>query len=329
MNEHRLEIQHETLFKIVLVKHTTIPPVAIEKHVRKEIDFLHTHENNNKSAVQKKDDYIHTEVTRTLKKLCHEPLTTQEIKDYTYFPDEDDIDDIDEIDEIDEILKSEEYKYYPYSLIMKERVTINKQGTEKRSVGYRLNKNIDFFVEDKFDLRIATRLLYNLYHVQPEYDLKAPMVRYLTHRKKSTTQIHELQNLKLLTDTFIQMNIYKLSILEKSYYLIHLLKFISLEANLNIEIQNSKSTYSLKNITINKILFDTNKFNIFCDGISISITEMSEIKLIESACENSLNSNILAVFEILDNYPVFVKEYFQSEIKNIEEINSIFFQSTN
>jgi riboflavin synthase alpha subunit len=112
----------------------------------------------------------------------------------------------------------------------------------------------------------------------------------------------------------------------KQYTLDILLTLISLGANINIDIKNEKSTFSLRNIVMNELIFDIDKFQIVCDGMSLTINDMKDIKLIESASENSISDNISQLQNSLVNYPNEIQDYFKKKIENFKTVNQIFSQ---
>jgi len=129
-----------------------------------------------------------------------------------------------------------------------------------------------------------------------------------------------------LIDTFIQINTQEIYMPNKNYTLDFLLTLITLGANINMNIQSEKSIFSLNNIVINELLFCKDKFDIVCDGIKISINDIQDIKLIESATTKNINDNISDLQHILSEYPDKIRQDFNNLIENYKAVSQIFFQ---
>lgn len=316
MNKDRLDVHYETLLRIVIERYNGLSPNSIKQYLLDEIDFKFKKDiDDEKVYLEKKTAYVFAEVTRALKTLCNKLKVKDNKSDFD--PDE------------DESTKQqiEDYEEYPHTLVIgiPEILSNGKKG--RKNSAYRLNTNIEFSIDDDYELRMATKHLYNLFSVDKEQDVNDPMVAFLTQRR-SVIEDDDLlfKELKLLTDTFVQINTHEIYNPNKQYTLDFLLKLISLKADLNISIQNSKSSFKTNNVSIKKFVFDTDKFNMVCDGMSVVISDMSEIKSIESASDTMLKENIVAVGKTLENYPPFVKEYFEKHIKIITDTTDIFFQ---
>lgn len=316
MNKDRLDVHYETLLRIVVERYDGLSPNSIKQYLLDEIDFKFKKDvDDEKVYLEKKTAYVFAEVTRALKTLSNKPKVDDNRSDFE--PDEDEATE----------QQIEDYEEYPHTLVIgiPEILSNGKKG--RKNSAYRLNTNIEFSIDDDYELRMATKHLYNLFSVDKEQDVNDPMVAFLTQRR-SVIEDDDLlfKELKLLTDTFVQINTHEVYNPNKQYTLDFLLKLISLKADLNITIQNSKSSFKMNNVAIEKLIFDTDKFNMICDGISVIISDMSEIKSIESACDTPLKENIVVIGKIFENYPLFVKEYFEKKVDHLEGVHEFFFQ---
>lgn len=59
-------------------------------------------------------------------------------------------------------------------------------------------------------------------------------------------------------------------------------------ARVNIDIQSKQSMFSLRHVVIDELLFCEDKFDIVSDGIKITIFDIADIKLIESATTKNI-----------------------------------------
>lgn len=317
MKKDVLEIRYEALFRIVVNRYSGVTPISIKKYLIDEVDFnFESNAKNDAEYLEKKTAYINKEVTEAIKLLSHKPKIDKEIESFPLVE-----------DEVSE-QEIEDYENYPHTLLIGIPEILQNGQKGRKNSAYRLNSNIKFSIEDEYDLLLATRHLYNLYRVDPETDINSPMITFLT-KKRDTIYIdddYENKNLTLLIDTFVQLNTHKVYMPKKQYDLQLLLILISLKADLNITVQNQKSTFNMNNVAIEELVFGMDYFNMVCDGMSIKIEDTNQIKLIESSCDNTLADNIVAVTQILDNYPPFVKEYFEKKIDHFKGVHEFFFQ---
>jgi len=316
MNKDRRDVHYETLFRIVIQRYNGLSPNKIKQDLMDEIDFEFQKDIVDKKVyLEKKTNYIFAEVTRALKVLSNRLKVEDNKSGFDPYEDEATEQQI------------EDYEEYPHTLVIGIPEILNNGKKGRKNSAYRLNTNIEFSIDNEYDLRLATKHLYNLFTVSNEQDVNDPMVAFLTQRNNDIDDDLLFKDLTLLVDTFVQLNTHKIYKPKIEYHLSFLLQLISLKADLNITILNSKSTFTMNNIAINELIFDTDKFNMVCDGMSVIINDMSDIKSIESACDTSLKENILSVRKIVDNYPSFVKEYFEGKIDNLESVHEMFFQS--
>lgn len=317
MKQERLNIHYETLYEIIDNRYKGLTPDSIKnKLINSDVDFeIETPKSNSsKTLEEKKTEYIRSEVGRALNVLTKNAKSIQELEDYDdtfYFSD--DVDD----------KQREDYKFYPNSLIIGEAKILNNNKVSSRNGTYRLNHNIKFSITDREDLRISAKYLYMLFTVEKEHDVNDSMVLYVTQAKKIITDEKDFTK---LIDTFVQLNMHEIYMPNKQYTLDILLTLISLGTNINIDIKNEKSTFSLRNIVMNELIFDIDKFQIVCDGMSLTINDMKDIKLIESASENSISDNISQLQNSLVNYPNEIQDYFKKKIENFKTVNQIFSQ---
>ena len=320
MNEDRLNVHYETLYRIIEQRYNGVTPESIKSFcINSEIEFKIDESKNgsSKTIEEKREDYIYAEVGRALKVLTKKAKTAEEIEDNedTYYFDDEDVDE----------KQREDYKYYPNSLVVGEPEKLNNNKVSKRNATYRLNKNIKFSITDREELRISSKFLYMLFKVEKEHNINDEMVAYLT-QKKEIAPDDEGKELTRVVDTFVQINTQEVYMLKKLYTLDFLLIMIELKASINIQIQNNKSTFSLKNIVIDELLFCKDKFDIVCDGIKITINDIQNIKLIESATTKNIHENILDLQHILSEYPDKVQKDFNDLIEYYKGICQIFFQ---
>lgn len=320
MKQDRLNIHYETLYKIIECRYKGLSPESIKKVlINSDIDFdIDTpKKDTTKTLNEKKLDYINSEVGRALKVLTKNAKSNNELEDYDdkfYFDDESDVDD----------KQREDYKYYPHSILIGEAKVLNNNKVSKRNGSYRLNKNIKFSITDSLELRISSKFLYMLFTTEKENDVNDEMVSYLTQRKEIES---ENQEFSTLIDTFIQLSMHEIYMPNKQYTLDILLILISLGATINMNIQNHKSTYTLNNIVIDELNFEQDKFDIVCDGIKFTISDLADIKLIESACSSSISDNIFKLQKILPNYSKEFQKSFIELIENFESVHQIFMQN--
>ncbi len=320
MNEDRLNVHYETLYRIIEQRYNGVTPESIKSLcINSEIEFKIDESKNgsSKTIEEKREDYIYAEVGRALKVLTKKAKTAEEIEDNedTYYFDDEDVDE----------KQREDYKYYPNSLVVGEPEKLNNNKVSKRNATYRLNKNIKFSITDREELRISSKFLYMLFKVEKEHNINDEMVAYLT-QKKEIAPDDEGKKLTRVVDTFVQINTQEVFMLKKLYTLDFLLIMIELKANINIQIQNNKSIFSLNNIVIDELLFCKDKFDIVCDGIKITINDIQNIKLIESATTKNIHENILDLQHILSEYPDKVQKDFNDLIEYYKGICQIFFQ---
>ena len=309
MKQDRLNIQYQTLYKIVRQRYKGVTPESIKKEMIDsmfEFEFEVDVKKNDKSLETKKRDYIYSEVTRTLKILTKSKKSEEESEDYYPF-DEDSNDE-----------QYEDYKYYPHSLLIGVK-ELTKQGIErKRNVAYRLNKNIKFSISDYNELKLATNFLYLQFTNNDEALVDDDMVKHITK-----TQVKQF-----IVDTFIQITTHKDIIKNHSYSLHLLLTLIELKANINIKIKNNTSAYTLNNVLINELTFNTNSFEIKSNGLQISLSDITEIEHIESSSPNSIRENLKnAEDELMQCSPEFQKK-FKNFVEKFLIPYDIFFQDT-
>lgn len=313
MKKEVREIHYETLFRIVKQRYNGVTPISIKKYLLEEDTFkFETDAKSEAEYIEKKTFYINKEVSKVLKSLSNKPSIDLSEED-DYFFDEYEADE----------QQIEDYENYPHTLLIgiPEILISGKNG--KKNSAYRLNTNIKFSIEDDYELLLATRHLYHLYNMNNKTNITSSMVTFLTQRYNDD---HGWNELKLLTDTFVQLNTHEVYMPDKEYDLQLLLILISVKADLNITIQNQKSTFNMNNVAIEELVFGTDSFNMVCAGMSVKIEDTNQIKLIESSCDNTLANNIVAVTQILDNYPPFVKEYFEAKIDHLKGIHEYFMQ---
>jgi hypothetical protein len=318
MNQDRLNVHYETLYRIIEQRYNGITPESIKSScINSEIEFKidESKKGSSKTIEEKREDYIYAEVGRALQVLAKKAKSAEEIED-----NEDTYDFYDE--DVDE-KQREDYKYYPNSLVVGEPKKLNNNKVSKRNATYRLNKNIKFSITDREELRISSKFLYMLFDVEKEHNINDEMVYFLTKKKETTP---EFKGFSRLIDTFIQINTQEVYMPNKHYTLDFLLTLITLGASININIQSKKSIFSLNNIVINELLFDKNKFDIVCDGINITINDIQDIKLIESATTKNIHDNISELQDILSEYPDKIQKGFNGLIENYKGICQIFFQ---
>lgn len=305
MKKEVRELHYETLFRIVVQRYDGVTPISIKQYLLDESDFKFKTDAKDKAVIlEKKTAYIHKEVNEALKKLSYKPVTEED--DPEGFPPEDDTNE----------QEVEDYESYPHTLVIGIPEVLKDGRNGKKNASYRLNTNVKFSIDDEYDLLLATRHLYNLYTAENGHDVNAPMVRFLTQRR-DTIDDFEFKDFSLLIDTFVQMNTHEVYY-PNEYSLELLLALISLKADLNITIQNSKSTFTMSKVSINELVFNTDGFSLVCDGMSVVIKDMNEIKLIESSCETSFKENSISVRKTLEHYPAFVQEYFEKKIDHLE-----------
>jgi len=318
MNQDRLDVHYETLYRIIEQRYNGVTPESIKSScINSEIEFKidESKKGSSKTIEEKREDYIYAEVGRALKVLTKKAKSAEEAEDnekiYDFYNE-----DVDEE-------QREDYKYYPNSLVVGELKKLNNNKVSKRNATYRLNKNIKFSITDREELRMSSKFLYMLFKVEKEHNINDEMVSFLTQKKEIAL---ENKGLARLVDTFVQINTQEVYMLKKLYTLDFLLIMIELKASINIEIQNNKSIFSLKNIVIDELLFCKDKFDIVCDGIKITINDIQDIKLIESATTKNIHENISDSEHILSKYPDKVQKSFNDLIENYKGICQIFFQ---
>ena len=100
-----------------------------------------------------------------------------------------------------------------------------------------------------------------------------------------------------------------------------------INAEINMTIQNKNSIFELKNVKINELIFDKNKFQIVCNEAILTIDDIKDIQLIESSSKNNIITNIEQIQGILLEYSENVQEYFNTKIKDLKTLNELFFIS--
>ncbi len=99
-----------------------------------------------------------------------------------------------------------------------------------------------------------------------------------------------------------------------SYSLDLLLSLIKLKSNINLSIQTNSSKIDLSSVKIKSIIFDTNYFTIKFNNTTITLTDINQIKLIQSYDNSGLSEDI----EKLNEYPTEVTEPISKLIKDLE-----------
>lgn len=164
-----------------------------------------------------------------------------------------------------------------------------------------------------------------LYTSGSKHIINGDMVTYIT-AYRSNLKKQNNKYLTLLTNTFVQLELHDM-IVKNEYSLDILLGLISINAEINITIQNKNSIFELKNVKINELIFDKNKFQIVCNEAILTIDDMKDIQLIESSSKNNIVTNIEQMQGILLEYSENVQEYFNTKIKDLNTLNELFFIS--
>ena len=178
MNQDRLNVHYETLYRIIEHRYNGVTPESIKSScINSEIEFNidKSKKDLSKTIEQKREDYINAEVGRALKALTKRAKSSEEIAENEYTLDLCD-------GEADE-QQIEDYEYYPNSLVIGEAKKINYNKVSKRNATYRLNKNIKFSITDKEELRMYSKFLYMLFEVEKEHNVNDEMVSYLTQKR--------------------------------------------------------------------------------------------------------------------------------------------------
>lgn len=326
MNEDVLRVQHGTLYEIICSRYKELSPRTIEKRLEEiedaefRIEFITKSGKNKagKSDEQKRISYIHAEVSRALKLLSKQPILDE------YEAMEFDIDEL-ENKKLSK-LEKEDYSKYPHTLVIGIKAILKDEKIGVKNSGYRLNRNIKF--SQKFqneDLLIATKYLYMLYTSGSKHIINSDMVTYITAYRNNPKKQNN-KYLTLLTNTFVQLELHDI-IVKNEYSLDILLGLISINAEINMTIQNKNSIFELKNVKINELIFDKNKFQIVCNEAILTIDDIKDIQLIESSSKNNIITNIEQIQGILLEYSENVQEYFNTKIKDLKTLNELFFIS--
>ncbi len=320
MKQDRLNIHYETLYILIKNRYIGITSKCIKNElIDREYEFcIDTPKNSSSKTLEEKiEDYIKSEVGRALNVLTKNAKTLDELEDYDdtfYFDEDENIDD----------KQRKDYKYFPHSLIIREPKKLTSSSTlSKKNAFYRLNKNVKFSITDQEELKISAKFLYMLFIVEKEHDVNDEMVRYLTKKNISSNNGNEFRT---LIDTFVQISLHDIYMKKKNYTLNILLALVEIGAEININVKNEKSTFTLKNIVITELIFNKNQFDILCDSIKFSINRMDDITLIESASHKTIKENILDTKKLLPNYSKDIQKLFNTLIEDFETIQQIFFQ---
>ncbi|HQS67380.1 MAG TPA: hypothetical protein PLM93_09385 [Sulfuricurvum sp.] len=311
MEHSRLTIHQETLYKIINTRYYGISPSDIKRSLINsgfEFDIENPKEDSKKSMEAKKEDYINSEVSRAIKILSKKAKSKDLLEDY---------DDTLYFDEGVSNEQKEDYKYYSHSLIIGEAKDINDGKKSKRNATYRLNKNIIFTSDNNVNLRAASNLLYMQFAMNRLAQVDDSMVQFILAEKKTTADQHQL-----LVDTFLQISTHHTRMPQKIYSLELLLALASLRANVNLQIQTADSAYYLTNVAIDKLIFDTDTFDIKCGNIQFSISDLNDIKSIESSNTNTIRENIIKCKDLMSTHKNPLQDFFN----HFAETQEMFFQ---
>lgn len=312
MKQDRLNIHYETLYEIVTHRYSGLTPDSIKQkliHSNFDFEIENPLENTDKTLSTKKEDYINAEVSRALKQLTKSKLPEIEVEDC----------DDEELNEQQQV----DYEYYPHTIIIGEGKVTSSGELSKRNAYYRLNTNIQFSMTDNLELKLASNYLYLQFTNSENALVDDDMVKFITAERKMAM---EDDYKDFLVDTFIQITTHKDRVTEKKYSLHLLLVLASLQAKINIQINSNSSIYNLNNIVIDSLVFDKDKFDIKCNGIQFSLSNVEDIELIESASTNTIRENIQETDKILPNYSKELQTYFKDFVNNFTGPYDIFFQ---
>ena len=318
MKQDRLDIRYETLFGIIEERYLGLTPSVIESKVFDSDLEIKFEKDSNIDKEERIKKYIHAEVTRALKELSKKPRSEDKIEEYEYFDDDDIFACADE--DVDE-LKEDDLKYYPHSLIIGIPKLNSNGKLSSINASYRLNKNIEFSIDNTDELKMASNFLYTLYSKQDETYVNSDMVKYITKDKSFLNN-----ELSLLSDLFTQITLDDFHTNNNLYTFKFLLSLIELNVKVNIKIKTDSYQFDLQNISLEKITFNTSdSFDIKCSGIQFNLSSMKDIVLIESANRNKISYNIDEVEKILPNLSNELQDITRKFIDNFKEPKDAFF----
>lgn len=109
-----------------------------------------------------------------------------------------------------------------------------------------------------------------------------------------------------------------------SYSLNLLLSLIKLKSNLNVSIQTNSSKMDLSDVKLKSIKFNKKSFDIQFKNTTVTLTDINQIKSIQSYHTDGLREDIEKLKTILTEYPTEVTSPIRELIDGLENVEDIF-----